>query len=130
MSVKELLEKRAVPGKEIKALTDAINTAGRRPTDEERKKLEQWNADYDGLTEQIALAKRAKEIQAEETRLQEPPKPATQPGRPDMDGRDDPLDAEPQSRDAAPLSAETREHYKGLALQAWINYHGPSYADP
>jgi len=111
--MKDLLENRAKVGAEIKALTDKIIGESRAPTDEERTKLDTLNEEYDALTEQIKLRKRAEQIDADGQERQEPEStPTPGPGREDRDGRED-----PQTRQDRP--AVTEEH-RALALNAWF----------
>lgn len=132
MTLKELREKRAAVAKEHKTLTDSIIKDGRRPTDDEDKRAKQLDADYADLSEQLKLAERSAQMEAEQATPVESPTPraATQPGRGAVQPEPNEPAAAPEKRKPEKLTAEQREEYRTMALDSWIRYHGPEAIEP
>ena len=89
MNSKELREKRAQLGVEIKRLAKLINDEGRAFTAEEQEAWDRINAEYDAIEAQLAIAVRAEKINSDLAARN-----TVVPGQDDFDG-------EQENRDAA-----------------------------
>lgn len=111
MGPKELREKRAAIAKRMNDLVNKFTTEKRKMTDAEKSSYEADNAEYDSLSEELAIAERMEKINADQVA------PATRniPGRQDTNARDERDERETAARKESPASEETR----ALAFQAW-----------
>jgi HK97 family phage major capsid protein len=111
MTVKQLQEERAPIGAEIRKMADTLGKDKPDFTAEERSKWDKLNDDFNRLTSQIGVARRAEEVNAElNSRRDNPPGAEdTDPARPGPGKR--------KKGDA--------EHLRAVAFQAWCRrQHG------
>lgn len=107
-TAKELREKRAPLGAEIRKLADKVNDENRDFNAEERAAWEKVNNDFNDLTRKIEVAERAEEV---ESRLSG--------RRESVPGRDD-RDARPNKRGDR---AKVMQRAHSLAMSAWLLRH-------
>lgn len=104
LNVKELVEKRAKIGKEIKRLADTLTEEKPELTAEENATWVQVNKDFDALGKSIEIATRAAEVGA------------SQGDRSGIPGNED----TPAKRNKSNGSTEEIEEAQALAMQAWF----------
>lgn len=113
MSPKELREKRAAIAKRMNDLVNKISAEKRKMTDAEKSSYAADNAEYDSLTEDLAIAERMEKVNAD----QATPDARNIPGRQDTNARE-----ERDAREAAsrkPADSPATEETRALAFQAW-----------
>ncbi|HEY1188546.1 MAG TPA: phage major capsid protein [Gemmata sp.] len=109
LTVKQLQEERAPIGAEIRRMADTLGKDKPDFTAEERGKWDKLNEDFNRMTGQIELVRRAEEVgsalgSGEERRKSKPGLEDTEPRRRKDKGRSD---------------GDVSEEYRALALQAW-----------
>lgn len=112
MNPKELREKRAAIAKRMKDLTDKLLAGTRKMTDAEKLAWTSDEAEYDSLTEDIAIAVRMESVQSDQSRVDK-----IIAGREDTNAREDrdAREVEAAKKTGPPITEETR----ALAFQAW-----------
>lgn len=106
-TVKELQERRALIGAEIRKMADKINAENRDFSAEEKVQWEKANTDFNDLTRQIDLSRRAEEVDA-----------TLNARRGGVPGREDTTERRSKPNDRSPASV--RAEARALTLQAWL----------
>lgn len=112
-TAKQIQEQRAPIGAEIRKMADKINADGRDFTAEERAAWDKANADFDRLTQQIDVARRAEEVGST---LAAKIESRERPGNEDTDL---PAKRSKGEKGEREIRGEAVEEVRTIALQAW-----------
>lgn len=110
-TVKELQERRAPIGAEIRKMADTLTGDKKDFTPEERSKWDQLNKDFDAFAPQIEVARKAEDVDA-----------ALKASRSDAPGLEDTDPREKRRKDKADPDRGPSEEARALALQAWVRH--------